>query len=293
MSTPTPEKVTIRRAATAASDTGPLRRLASEATAVDGVAPFNDDTMLGLDARGLLAIDGADDALEAAALTRSTDEGLEAEFVVHPRARRRGLGARLLAALRERGPATAWAHGDLPAARALAASAGLTRSRLLLQLGRPLTDADGTGASAPAGIRFAEFRPGLDEDALLELNAAVFRHHPEQGALDRSGFAARAAQDWFAPERLLLAWDEATGALLGYNWLKLEGGDGEVYVIGVADEAAGRGLGRRLMQEGLARLVRAGAATTSLYVEGDNDRAVGLYRSLGYGERSVDAQYRG
>ena len=84
----------------------------------------------------------------------------------------------------------------------------------------------------------------------------------------------------------------ADGTLLGYNWLKREGDEVEIYVVGVAPQAAGRGLGRALMQAGLERMHATGAERTSLYVEGDNDAALSLYRSLGYEQLSIDVQYR-
>lgn len=270
-----------------------LTRIATEA---DGVAPFNDDTRLNLAERGLIA-GWRSDALVGAALTRHLDDGgLEAELVVHPAARHGGLGTQLVQALRRshRGPVTVWAHGNLPGAVELAARLDFEPVRTLLRLARPLTDADAEApVDPPAGVRFSAFDHDADAEEFLELNARVFRDHPEQGALGSEGLDARRAEPWYADEDFLVARDETTGAMLGYNWLKIEDGDGEVYVIGVADEAAGRGIGRALMSAGLARMHAAGAKRTTLYVEGDNERALRLYRSLGYQDDAIDVQYRG
>lgn len=278
-----------------------VRALADGAREADGVAPFNDDTLLRLDERVLIGAftSPVDGALTAAALAHPIDGALEAELVVHPADRRRGLGRALVEALRARArdagdDLVVWAHGDLPAARALAAGTGMRTVRTLYKLGRDVleADADWDADDEPEGVHLVAFRPGADDDEFLALNARVFRDHPEQGQLDQAGLDARTSQEWFDASAFLVARDASTGAMLGYNWLKLEGAEGEIYVIGVADEAAGRGLGRALMRAGLARIHAAGLPRTTLYVEGDNDRALALYRSLGYGRDAVDVQYR-
>jgi len=65
----------------------------------------------------------------------------ELALAIHPDHRGLGHGRRLLTAAARRSPTGqvhAWAHGDLPAARALAAAAGLTAVRELRQLGHSL-----------------------------------------------------------------------------------------------------------------------------------------------------------
>ena len=44
----------------------------------------------------------------------------------------------------------------------------------------------------------------------------------------------------------------------------------------------GRGLGPRLVAEGLRLLARAGAGDVELQVEADNERALDLYRRFGF-----------
>ena len=63
--------------------------------------------------------------------------------MIHPDYRGRGLGlalARALLAEAAPHPLRVWAHGDLPAARALAARAGFSRIRSLWTMHRPLAD---------------------------------------------------------------------------------------------------------------------------------------------------------
>lgn len=278
-------------AASAKARGAEVHALAEAATAADGVAPFNEDTMLSLDARLLTAGDDSG-RLVAAALTRHLDDGtVEGELVVHPDSRRQGIGGKLYDAVASAtdAPPVLWAHGNLAGASALASSRGLDAVRTLLKLGRVVTEGDAEATPPPDGLTIAPFA-AADAQDFLALNAVVFRSHPEQGALDENGLDARRATDWFDADDFLLLRD-SDGTLLGYNWLKREGDEVEIYVVGIAPDAAGRGLGRALMQAGLARMHATGATRTSLYVEGDNEAALALYRSLGYEQLSIDVQY--
>ncbi|PPF46769.1 mycothiol synthase [Pseudoclavibacter sp. AY1F1] len=281
----------IFTAASAEARGAEVRALADAASAADGVSPFNEDTMLSLDARLLTAIEDSGQLI-AAALTRDIGDGtIEGELVVHPDRRRHGLGGKLFDAVASAtdAPPVLWAHGNLAGASALASSRGLAAVRTLLKLGRSITDGDAKATPAPEGLTIAPFT-AADSADFLTLNSVVFRSHPEQGALDAHGLDARRATEWFDADDFLLLRD-ADGTLLGYNWLKREGDEVEIYVVGIAPDAAGRGLGRALMQAGLARMHATGAARTSLYVEGDNEAALSLYRSLGYEQLSIDVQY--
>ncbi|HET8767396.1 MAG TPA: GNAT family N-acetyltransferase, partial [Pedococcus sp.] len=105
------------------------------------------------------------------------DEGPSGELVVDPEHRRTGVGRALLeAVLAEAGEVRLWAHGNLPAARALAAAAGLETVRELHKMSRALTGDDATSAatSLPAGYTARAFEPGRDEQAWLATNAAAF-----------------------------------------------------------------------------------------------------------------------
>lgn len=261
-------------------------------TSADGVAPFNEATLLNPAAREARVIRGDSGDIDALALTHTLDDGtIEAELAVAPAARGMGLGHELVDRIRTAGPAVFWAHGDLPPAQRLAASTNLTATRRLYVFQRPLTDADANATKLPSAARIRPFNEEQDADAWVELNARVFRDHPEQGALTRADLDDRIAQPWFSADNFLVL-EGAGGVLLGYNWLKVTEDEAEIYVIGVAPEAAGGGFGKALMQAGLARLRATGADTAVLYVDGDNHRAIELYRKLGFTERSLDVQYR-
>ena len=267
-------------------------RLVHRAVAGDGASPFNDQALIDVEtgARSLVfavAPPESPSAVELLVGAALLGQG-ELEFVVDPEWRGAGVGASMLREILDNAPPRllAWSHGDHPAARALAARYDFDRVRTLLQLRMPLEPVREV-APLPAGI--TTFRQGADETEWVELNARVFASHPEQGRLTVADVSARQAEDWFDPGDFLLARDDS-GRMTGYNWLKIDGDHGEIYVIGVGEP--GRGLGRTLMLAGLDRMRERGVTTASLYVEGDNDPAVHLYRSLGFTDHAVDVQYR-
>jgi mycothiol synthase len=258
--------------------------LVQRAARADGQPPFSDGSLVELATgrRRLLAIGDVAAALYAPG---------EAEFVVDPDARRRGHGTELLEHLLALDTGLkVWAHGDHRGARALAASHGLAPVRELLQLrvagGGFDTAVDGLlnqRGVAPT----AAFVAGRDEDAWLELNARAFASHPEQGAVTRADLDVLMAEPWFDADDFLLLRDG--DALVGYCWLKVEGGFGEFYVVGVSPDRQGEG--RRLVEAGLRRLAERGIRDARLYVEADNTPAVALYRSYGFDDHSIDIQY--
>lgn len=229
----------------------------------------------------------------------------EGELAVHPEARRRGAGRALLTRLESLAgdrPLRVWAHGDLPAATALAGERGYARARTLLQMRRDLAGVDGEPPALPDGVRVLPFRPGRDEAAWLAVNARAFATHPEQGGWTAEDLALREAEPWFDPAGFFLAWrgdpDEG-GTLLGFHWTKVhppgDAGDeaiGEVYVLGIDPDAQGGGLGRALTDTGLAHLRGRGLREALLYVEADNAPAVGLYERRGFTRFAVDVSWR-
>jgi len=274
-------------------------RIVRRAEAVDGQPPFNDQALVDVRAgsRTLIAIvepsdDEPGDTIIGAAIL---GQG-ELDLVLDPEWRGVGFGgAALTGLLGSASPhLTAWSHGDHPAARALAESHGFYRVRTLLQLRMPLGDGDAAAPVSRAqtdGVTIRSFDAGTDADAWVALNARIFAHHPEQGKMTVADLAARQDEDWFDAGDFLLAVDER-GELIGYNWLKVEDDLGEIYVLGVSPDAAGRGLGRTLTNAGLARLRERGVSTAALYVEADNEPAVRLYRSVGFADHTIDVQYR-
>lgn len=273
-----------------------VRRSADAASRHDEVAPLSEAFLLALPREGehLLATDEG----EVLGYAQVATDG-SAEAFVDPSARAKGVGTALLETLLTRRPgARPWAHGDLPAARALATGLGLEVVRELLVLSRPVAEGDDVDPGLPAGVTARAFEPGRDDDALLAVNAAAFADHPEQGDLDAAGLAERMAQPWFDAEGLILletvAEEGRPAALAGFHWTKIDppGGDiGEVYVVGVHPDLHGRGLGGPLTRLGLAHLARRGVREVELYVEGDNHPALATYRRVGFERKAVHVMY--
>jgi mycothiol synthase len=179
----------------------------------------------------------------------------------------------------------------------MAASTGFVPVRELRQMRRDLSAPMATPSYAP-GVVVREYVAGSDDEAWVQVNAAAFRTHPEQGRLDVDDLRQRTAQPWFDPAGFFLA--ERDGHLIGYHWTKIhptggsDGGPiGEVYVLGVLPEAQGLGLGKALTLTGLAFLRDSGLHEVMLYVESDNLPAVAVYERLGFTTVSVDVMYAG
>lgn len=274
-----------------------VRDLIAAATAHDGVAPVGDQVVRALAhtrTRHLLATDGEVPVGYLNLAPAGDADPAMAELVVHPQARRHGVGAELArAGLAAGGAGTRiWAHGNLEAARALASSLHLVVVRELLQMRRTLAGLPGLNEAEGAIVR--TYRGAGDDTELLRVNNAAFSWHPEQGGWTERDIAERRAESWFDPDGLFLAFDSADGRLLGFHWTKVHGPQlGEVYVVGVDPTAQGRGLGAMLTLVGLDHLAhRLGpSATVMLYVEADNSAAVNTYRRLGFEVATVDAAY--
>ena len=278
----------------AAAEQQAVRTVVADAERIDRVSPVGEQVL-----RDLAAEDGAH--LLAVGLPGAvvgylnlTPQGT-VELVVHPAARGRGIGTALVRAALERSsvPVRVWAHGTLPAAKALAAKLGLHAVRELVQMRRPLAGV--THPGVPRGVSIRTYGGSHDDPELLRVNNAAFSWHPEQGGWTDSDLAERFAEPWFDPRGLFLAFDER-GALRGFHWTKVHDDQlGEVYVLGVDPAAQGRGLGRVLTAVGLdhlrQRLGSQDQAAVILYAESDNVAAVKTYESLGFHRSSVDTAY--
>ena len=142
-----------------------------------------------------------------------------------------------------------------------------------------------------AGVRVGTFAVGRDEEDWLVLNARAFADHAEQGRMTRTDLEDRIAEPWFDPEVFWLARDLSDGRLLGAMWLKIEGGVGEIYVLGVDPDARGRGLGALLTARAMAAFAQRDLELLELYVEGENTVAIRTYRRAGFVKTRADVQY--
>ncbi len=263
--------------------------IAAEAEADDGTAPLDEAMWLALQHRS----DAVVAWVEADGFALVVED--ELVLVVRPSTRRHGTGSRLLEqALAEhdgRQPLRAWSHADHPAAAQLAGRHGFTRVRELWVMRRPTSMPVGE-VTVPDDVVVRSFRPN-DAEQLVRVNAAAFAGHPEQGQMSAEDLAERMAEPWFDPAGLIVA--SRGRELLGFHWTKRHSPElGEVYVVGIAPEAQGTGLGKALTRAGLRRLADHGAEEVILYVESDNERAVTLYGRDGFthAPRDTHVMYR-
>jgi mycothiol synthase len=323
----------VWRSALTTEEQRQVRELVAEAREFDGVAPVGEQVLRELGHERtehlLAAYPGRDEGIAGylnLSPPRDADAAM-AELVVHPRARRGGIGAAMgrAALAKTAGHNRFWAHGTLPAAQAAAAALGLVPVRELVQMRRSLRNVP--EPQIPAGVRIRTYAGTTDDAELLRVNNAAFAYHPEQGGWTAAQLEERRSEPWFDPAGLFLAFsasDAAPGGdrerggaghsgssliepsgqedrLLGFHWTKVhpdQAGLGEVYVVGVDPSAQGRRLGQVLTAVGIASLAERlagpnipGDPTVMLYVESDNVAAVRTYERLGFTTYSIDTAY--
>jgi mycothiol synthase len=230
--------------------------------------------------------------------------GPSVEAVVHPQHRGKGLGALILKeAIKICGDKTRiWSHGDLPAAKSIAASLKLERLWSNLLMSKPIGEIQPVTSKYP--IR--TFIPGLDNQAFLDLNNKVFADYPDQGGWSEDDLKVRLNESWFDDKGFFVA--EDMGKLIGFCWTKIHGAHthshngkdddhghdalGEIYVLAVSPDYKGQGVGRDLTITGLNYLKYQGLNNVMLYVGVENKPAFNLYKSLGFNEFGSDVMYR-
>ena len=146
----------------------------------------------------------------------------------------------------------------------------------------------------PAGVTVRSYR---DDDAaeVVRVNAAAFASHPEQGSLTRRDLEQRMEQPWWDPAGFILIVDaSASDQIAAFHWTKVDppdGDTGEVYVVGVAPDRQGEGLGKAVTILGLDHLRARGLRDVVLYVDEGNVAAVRTYAGLGFTDREIHRQY--
>lgn len=296
-------------------DIAHVTELLDAAARADGRRPLSDHLYLDLVGgghdgfAGLVAWEpGHEHPIGYAQISKGNDSHVF-ELVVHPHHRYEmaTIGPELLdSALelvraegggRRGGKVNWWVFEPTSAHRSLADAAGMTQTRTLLQMRRPLpTERHST-------IETRAFVPGSDDEAWLAVNNRAFADHAEQGGWTPDTFAQRRQESWFDPEGFRMY--ERDGRLAGFCWTKVHHGDdldgdpdqdhandlGEIYVIAVDPDFHGLGLGSELTLAGLDHLADRGTTTALLYVDADNEGAVQMYRRLGFDVHATNAAF--
>jgi mycothiol synthase len=204
------------------------------------------------------------------------------------RFRRRGVGRALADALmtwadaaREGAVADLAASAWMPSegGEALAARLGFAHERWFWRMDRPRGPVP--GPAWPEGVTMRTF-DGSEAmlrgwtDAYNDSFAHHFRFVP--ATIEYARDLVRAPG--FRPDGLALAFRD--GACIGFCRNLLLESRGEIAVLGVAHASQGIGLGRALLRWGVAWLQSASPAPVTLLVDGQNEGALGLYRSEGF-----------
>jgi mycothiol synthase len=302
---------------------GDVLAMSVRAAAHDGVKPFSEQTVLDIrrlpeevpheerdQERHLLVLDepGEINARLLGYAHIEPGDPPSVEIVVDPDHRRQGIGSSLARQVLRRWPdARFWAHGNLPAARAMAASLGLVAVRELWQMSRPLSGewSEIPEPVLPDGFEVRTFQVGVDEQAWLEVNSRAFVNHAEQGRMTLADLQDRIREPWFDPNGFILIEDRREVAdgghprLAAFHWTKIEPAEpghsrptsGEVYVVGVDPDYQGKGLGKAVTILGLRHLKAHGLDVAMLYTDADNTAAVTTYHRLGFERSAVDVMY--
>lgn len=168
-----------------------------------------------------------------------------------------------------------WGRPERPAFWAVSEDVGFVPRRHLLQMSIALPT-----ETAPLETR--AFRPGRDDEAVVQLNNRAFAGHPEQGGWTVATLNEQVASDWFQADGLRIY--EEADAVVGFCWVKLhpDRNLGEIYVIGLDPSVHGRGLGGPMTAAGLRWMAERGLRRSILFVEAENVPAVRTYERLGF-----------
>jgi mycothiol synthase len=292
----------------AMDDMSDIADLLSAVERADGQRPLSDHMWIDLRLggrpgfTGLMAWEPGHDHMVAYCQVSRGNESWLIDLVVHPHHRYEMsiIGPELLkeavSIIRSEGGGHVhwWVFEPTTTHVEIAESLGLHLGRTMKQMRVPLPLSASATASLPA-IETVPFRVGVDELAWLEVNNRAFADHPEQGGWTTDLLASRMSEPWFNPRGVLMLWID--NRLVGFCWTKVHLDTspalGEIYIIAVHPDFAGKGLGSALTVAGLQYLHRVGTPMGMLYVDAENVRAVSMYSHLGFTTHHVQRAFVG
>ena len=156
---------------------------------------------------------------------------------------------------------------------------GFRHARYFWRMNRP------RGAPAPASVWPAgiETRPLAGDRMLVEWTDAYnasFAEHYHFVPSTLEGLRKRMETEEFRTGVVLLAYRGAE--CVGFCRNSFLGRRGEIALLGTVPSARGIGLGRALLRWGVEGIEARDCDTTELLVDGENENALGLYRSEGF-----------
>lgn len=207
-------------------------------------------------------------------------EHLEITGMVDPEARRRGIGRALFDA-------------------ALPLCHERDKDRLLLVV--PRTSRGGREFALDYGMSFEHSEhaltlrahpDGTPLESALTLRQATTGDIPTLSGLYREAFGdARVEPERLANDRSRTLMIDRGGQIVGTLAIASEGRRSAIYGFVVAPELRGRGIGREALRRVCQDQFAAGADRVDLEVEVENDRALGLYTSVGFEPVATEDYY--
>ena len=206
---------------------------------------------------------------------------LELTGMVDPGARRRGIGRALITAA-------------LPICRAR----GITRVLMVVPRnhagGRELARSLGmTYEHSEHALRLSDAPAGQSSEDGVALRQATVADLPALSRLYDDGFhdGGHVDQSRLATDRsrtlMIMRADEPVGTIA----LTRDTDRGAIYGFVISSRWRGQGIGRHVLRRASQELFAAGARYIDLEVEVDNDRAMGLYTSVGFEPLATDDYY--
>ncbi len=140
-----------------------------------------------------------------------------------------------------------------------------------------------------APVADVTFRPETEDDIEAELDVldAVGSEGRWLGIevpFDRAARAGRIRDDLAHPEAYGAFVAESDGKVVGYIGLRLAPYGVASVAMAILDGYRGQGVGTRLVEHGIGWAARAGAHKLSLEVWPHNERAIALYKKMGFTE---------
>ena len=163
-----------------------------------------------------------------------------------------------------------------PGSEAFVRARGFHRVRSFWMMERPRSPVP--EPDWPAGIRL-QFHDGSERNYrdLTEAYNDSFAHHYHSPVTTLEETRALFTRPGFRTDGYVMAYRDDT--CVGFCRSELLPGRGEIAIVGTTQAARGIGLGRALLRWGVAWLEREGAERVTLLVDGENENALGLYRS--------------